>query len=172
MIGKIVDIDVSGLARKGFELIRFALKHGQLELAQDIAEALHNIPDENNKFQADLTISAVANLIERHPDGQVDQLKQFIGQEKINMKTIDRNAIETDKDVIGRIVFLLWFISPILLIILNIKGVLLLTPLGYLPQIPEHMSYDSVFELMSMSISWLFIWLLPILIAFIDQWRI
>ncbi len=62
-----------GLARDGFIAIRAALKRGKPDIALDIAEALHNMPDEGNYFQKELTMAALRELLERYPDEPIVQ---------------------------------------------------------------------------------------------------
>jgi len=71
------------LAKEGFTLIRNALEdrvEGGLELAKDIAEALHNLPEENNQFLIEMTIERVNELVNKYP--QCGSLHHHITQEK------------------------------------------------------------------------------------------
>ncbi len=56
------------LARNGFEAIRWCIKRGKITAAEEVAEAMHNLPLTDNAYQWQLTVDALAGLVERHPD--------------------------------------------------------------------------------------------------------
>lgn len=70
------------LARIGFLLVRNLLQgriHGGTEAALDLADALHNFPENGNEVRLRLTLARLEEVIEKHPQLQ-SWLAPFVSQ--------------------------------------------------------------------------------------------
>jgi hypothetical protein len=62
-------IDIPCLSRLGFELIRYLIRENRHAVALDLAEALHNMPDNNDDYyRTKLTIEKVNNFTKKYPE--------------------------------------------------------------------------------------------------------
>ena len=64
-------MDHIGLSRIGFTLIRLLLETRQpddIDTAQELAEALHNLPDNDHDFLYDRLVSNLKIFADKHPE--------------------------------------------------------------------------------------------------------
>ncbi len=71
-------MDIIGLSRIGFTLIRTLLKTkktADIETAKELAEVFHNLPENNNEFQHELIVKNIRIFVENYPEflGDIEQ---------------------------------------------------------------------------------------------------